>query len=70
MKQDLMHKTRAVIFSCKTPAQLRTAARYAYLALGNMHMRSDQFDSVHLSIQRLLTVKAQTMRGRVKKWKF
>lgn len=68
MNDALMQKTRAVIFSCKTPAQLRVAAKFAYRALGTL--RGTEFDKTHFLIQKLLTLKAQTMRSRAAKWKF
>ena len=69
---SLLTKANSVICSCKTPAQLRVATKYAYLALGAIGktVSEKQFEDVHFSLQQLLNAKARQIKARARRWFF
>jgi hypothetical protein len=68
----LQQKANAVIYSCKTPAQLRVAASFAYRALGAIgQMLGDEaFKACHAAMRELINAKVQQMRGKRRYWEF
>ena len=69
---ELQQKATAVIYSCKTPAQLRTAAAFAYRALGAIGqlLGDSAFVACHAKLRELINVKVQQMRGKRRYWDF
>jgi hypothetical protein len=69
---ELQQKANAVIYSCKTPAQLRTAAAFAYRALGAIGqlLGDETFKACHSKFRDLLNMKIRQMRGKRRYWEF
>ncbi|MDD1641540.1 MAG: hypothetical protein LUQ68_08675 [Methylococcaceae bacterium] len=69
---ELQQKATAVIYSCKTPAQLRTAAAFAYRALGAIGqlLGDGAFTACHEKLRELLNIKIRQMRGKRRYWDF